>query len=146
MRPPLYDLKPLEAAIRSSHGRYICSSDNEVLFFHDKEETTEYVHLYTMCLQECSRLNSVIVRREVGPRSVKIGQIVRSTLYSLPVGFSGSWVMSFPSLYFRPPSSSTWPIRSARCQLRTSSILSVIGMPSVTLKVICLCALSPACV
>ena len=75
--PPLYDLKPLEAAMRSSHGRYIFSSDNEVLFFHDKEKTTEYVHLYAMCLQGCSRLNSVVVRQEVGPRSVKIGQIVR---------------------------------------------------------------------
>ena len=35
--PPLVDQAPFEAAIRARHGRYVFSSDNEVLFFADKE-------------------------------------------------------------------------------------------------------------
>jgi hypothetical protein len=34
--PPLYDHKPLQAAIRAGHGKYIFSPDNEVLFFGDE--------------------------------------------------------------------------------------------------------------
>jgi hypothetical protein len=41
--PPLYDLKPLEAATRSGHGKYTFSSDNEVLFFGDQVTPNGYV-------------------------------------------------------------------------------------------------------
>jgi hypothetical protein len=34
--PPLYDHKPLQAAIRAGHGKYTFSADNEVLFFGDE--------------------------------------------------------------------------------------------------------------
>jgi hypothetical protein len=34
--PPLYDQKPLQAAVRASHGKYTFSADNEVLFFGDE--------------------------------------------------------------------------------------------------------------
>lgn len=34
--PPLYDRKPLDAAVRAGHGKYAFSSDNEVLFFGDE--------------------------------------------------------------------------------------------------------------
>lgn len=34
--PPLYDRKPFDAAMRSGHGRFKFSSDNEVLFFGDE--------------------------------------------------------------------------------------------------------------
>lgn len=43
--PPLYDLKPLEAAMRSGHGKYTFSSDNEVLFFGDNVTPTGYTPL-----------------------------------------------------------------------------------------------------
>lgn len=33
--PPLYIHEPLEAAIRGGNGKYVFSSDNEVLFFGD---------------------------------------------------------------------------------------------------------------
>jgi len=34
--PPLYDQKPLQAALRAGHGKFCFSSDNEVLFFGDE--------------------------------------------------------------------------------------------------------------
>jgi hypothetical protein len=35
--PPLDHRAPLLAAIRAGHGKYVFSSDNEILFFGDKE-------------------------------------------------------------------------------------------------------------
>lgn len=37
--PPLDNCASFEAAVRSGHGKYVFSSDNEVLFFGDKEVT-----------------------------------------------------------------------------------------------------------
>lgn len=34
--PPLYDEAPFEAVLRASHGKYVFSADNEVLFFSDE--------------------------------------------------------------------------------------------------------------
>jgi len=41
--PPLYDQKPLEAALRAGHGKYVFSSDNEVQFFGDEVMENGYV-------------------------------------------------------------------------------------------------------
>ena len=35
--PPLYDRRQFDAAIKSGHGKYKFTSDNEVLFFGDEE-------------------------------------------------------------------------------------------------------------
>ena len=41
--PPLYDQKPMEAALRAGNGNYVFSSDNEVLFFGDELMENGYV-------------------------------------------------------------------------------------------------------
>lgn len=40
--PPLDNRSGFEAAVRASHGKYIFSSDNEVLFFGDKQLANGY--------------------------------------------------------------------------------------------------------
>lgn len=41
--PPLYDERALETVIRGVHGKFIFSTDNEILYFGDKPGQNGYV-------------------------------------------------------------------------------------------------------
>lgn len=48
--PPLYDRRQFDAAIKSGHGKYKFTSDNEVLFFCDEELPDGYTFFSNLVL------------------------------------------------------------------------------------------------
>jgi hypothetical protein len=76
--PPLYDHLSYDNALRAGHGKYKFSSDNEVLFFGNEVTDDGYVGFCSD--PNFAKLNgstSGIVRREIRPSSIAVGQIAQ---------------------------------------------------------------------
>ena len=79
--PPFHDAKPFEVAIRQGNGQFSFTADNEDLYFRDSMESDGCVICYDLHLVRTPELvYSKVIRNEVGPNCVDIGQIAQVTL------------------------------------------------------------------